>query len=164
MLNDYFAFFLGNPSTRLSKILPISPFSINSVNKCLCLDSYGLGYDSSSDDKKVVSIAHYDYGSDFDDNIVSVYSLSISSRGRIDDSPYIHTSYGPLPGIFANGALHWFASSFVGSNNSTVIASLDLTYENFGDVPSPVDDFVLFEELSVLGGCLCMLVSRRCGC
>ncbi|KAI8032185.1 F-box protein CPR1 [Camellia lanceoleosa] len=127
-------------------------------------DSYGLGYDSSSDDYKVVSIAHYDYGSDFDDNIVSVYSLRISSWGRIEDSPYIHTPNGPSPGIFVNGALHWFASSFVGSNNSTVIASLDLTYENYGDVPSPVDDFVLFEELSVLGGCLCMLVSRRCGC
>ncbi|CAL5347129.1 unnamed protein product [Camellia sinensis] len=164
MLNDYFSFFLVNPSTRQSKKLPISPFSMNSVDKCLCLDSYGLGYDSSSDDHKVVSIAHYGYGCDFDDNIVSVYSLRTSSWRRIEDSPYIHTPYGPSSGIFVNGALHWFASSFVGSNNSTVIASLDLTYENFGDVPSPVDDFVLFGELSVLGGCLCMIVSRRGGC
>lgn len=164
MLNDYFSFFLVNPSTRQSKKLPISPFSMNSVDKCLCLDSYGLGYDSSSDDHKVVSIAHYGYGCDFDDNIVSVYSLRTSSWRRIEDSPYIHTPYGPSSGIFVNGALHWFASSFVGSNNSTVIASLDLTYENFGDVPSPVDDFVLFGELSVLGGCLCMIVSRSGGC
>ncbi|KAI8002254.1 F-box protein CPR1 [Camellia lanceoleosa] len=169
MLDICFSCILMNPSTKQSRKLPKSSFSKPKFH----LNSYGLGHDSSNNDYKVVRISHHDQDANCADNMVSVYTLRMNLWRRIEDSPYDHKLHRPSRGIlvrgalhwiFVNGARHWFASSFVGSNNLTVIASLDLTYENFGDVPSPVDEFVLFEELSVLRGCLCILVSRCDGC
>ncbi|XP_028123682.1 F-box/kelch-repeat protein At3g06240-like [Camellia sinensis] len=92
--------------------------------------------------------------------MVSVYTLRTNLWGRIEDSPYDHTVHGPPRGILVRGALHWLARKGVGSNKSTVIVSFDLADENFRDMPSPdsVDNFILVEELGVLGGCLCVLV------
>ncbi|XP_028057313.1 F-box protein CPR1-like [Camellia sinensis] len=73
MIDDVFNCSLVNPSTRQSRKLPKSPFSINSK---YCLESYGFGYDSSNDDYKVMRISHrdYDYSVDRSENIVSVYN------------------------------------------------------------------------------------------
>ncbi|KAL7243276.1 hypothetical protein ACSBR1_015643 [Camellia fascicularis] len=115
----------------------------------------GFGYDSSNDDYKVVRISHHDQDANCADNMVSVYTLRTNLWRRIEDSPYEHTLHEP-------GALHWLARKGVGSNKSIVIISFDLVDENFRDMPSPdsVDNFILVEELGVLGGCLCVLVPR----
>ncbi|KAI8002255.1 F-box/kelch-repeat protein [Camellia lanceoleosa] len=165
MLDDFFDCFLLNPSTRQSRKLPKSSFSVNSE---YCFDSYGFGYDSSRDDYKVVRISHHDYDYEVDcaDNIVSVYNLSTDSWRRIGDSPFDHSRDDPSPGILLDGALHWVTTSVVGSNTSCVIASLDLADETFHSVPCPgsVDDSIVVQQLGVVGGCLCVFVPRHCGC
>ncbi|KAI8002256.1 F-box/kelch-repeat protein [Camellia lanceoleosa] len=159
MLDDFSNCFLVNPSTRQSRKLPKSPFSINSSEYC-CLDSFGFGYDSSNDHYKVVRISHHDYNYRVAcaDNIVSVYSLSTDSWRRIEDSPFDHSCYEPSPGSLLGGALHWVARTVLGSNKSTVIASLDLADESFHNVPCPAE-FVFWDPLEkkskelVIQGC-----------
>ncbi|GMP96426.1 hypothetical protein CsSME_00045082 [Camellia sinensis var. sinensis] len=156
MLDICFSCILVNPSTRESRKLPKSSFSESKFH----LNSYGLGHDSSNDDYKVVRISNHDQDANCADNMVSVYTLRTNLWRRIEGSPYDHTVHGPSRGILVRGALHWLARKGVGSNKSTIIVSFDLADENFRDMPSPdsVDNFILVEELGVLGGCLCVLV------
>ncbi|KAL7210302.1 hypothetical protein ACSBR1_031797 [Camellia fascicularis] len=112
IIDDFSNCFLVNPSTRQSRKLPKSPFSIKSFEYC-CLDSFGFGCDSSNDDYKVVRISHHDYHSRVacGDNIVSVYNLSTNLWRRIEDSPFDHSCCKPPQGILLAGALHWVVTT-----------------------------------------------------
>ncbi|XP_058210373.1 F-box protein CPR1-like [Rhododendron vialii] len=68
MLDVGLHYFVVNPSTRESRELPKPPLSN-------AFDHYGLGYDSSIDDYKVVNISSYDRETECADNVVSVYAL-----------------------------------------------------------------------------------------
>ncbi|KAL7183119.1 hypothetical protein ACSBR1_041741 [Camellia fascicularis] len=153
ILDICFSCILVNPSTRQCRKLPKSSFSKSKFH----LNSYGLGHDPSNDDYKVVRISNHDQDANCADNKVSVYTLRMNLWSRVEDSPYDHIVHGPSRGILVGGALHWLARKGVGSNKSTVIVSFDLADENFRDMDS-VDNFILVEELGVLGGCLCVLV------
>ncbi|KAG5547666.1 hypothetical protein RHGRI_013383 [Rhododendron griersonianum] len=142
---------LVNPSTREFRKLSPSPFAFDPSG---CVDDYGLGYDSQSDDYKVVSISRSFRSND---NVVSVYALRTNTWKKIESSPYNHWNLGHKSGVFVSGALHWFA----GTSTSTVIVALDLADEKFRTVPSLgcVGDNKLSAvdtELTVLGGCLCV--------
>ncbi|XP_052194551.1 F-box protein CPR1-like [Diospyros lotus] len=163
LMRDYISYFLLNPSTRESKEVPNSPFSVKSGYS---FNLNGFGHDSSKDDYKVVRISHCDCAADCAENIVSVFSLRTNTWRRIEDSPYDHSFHERLPGVFVSGAVHWLAcTTGVGSNDSTVIASLDLAKEKFQSVPCPGSaGDILIEELGVLGGCLCALGFCHSGC
>ncbi|XP_059650477.1 F-box/kelch-repeat protein At3g06240-like isoform X4 [Cornus florida] len=138
---------------------------------------YGIGYDSSADDYKVVEIdirePEYDYDSDDDDdesfcNRASVYSLKTDSWRRIQDVPDYRSSYSyrssyepPSSLVLVNGCLHWFSYR----DSIYVIAAFDLADEKFPDVqiPSSLDNSKFDMQcckLGVLGECLCLLVPQ----
>jgi len=148
MEDECFHYSLVNPATREFKILPQSPFTFDPWK---CFNDYGLGYDSSNDDYKVVSISHY---GETPENVVSIYALRTNSWKQIEKSPCDHSSYGHKSGVFVSGALHWIAIT----SGSEVIVALDLADEKFRIMPSPnpVGD----KELAALGGCLCVSSKR----
>ncbi|KAJ4839521.1 hypothetical protein Tsubulata_019023, partial [Turnera subulata] len=96
--------FLFNPFTRESKRIPPNPA------RCpISVNAYGFGYDSVSDDYKMVMI---------DVGVVSMYSLREDSWRIVRDS---QDNYFMDYGVFHNGAIHWA--------NSEVVASFDLAEE-----------------------------------
>lgn len=152
-LEDHYC--LVNPSTRESRRLPLL-FVHNT--------KFRFGYDSKTDDYKVMTIS-----TDRESvvNVVSVYSLRTDSWKRIKESPYgpsgivrpsgiVHRS-----GVLVSGALHWLAETSTGG----IIMALDLEDEKFRTFPGfPYTGFIDIElELLVLGGCLCVSGRRFYG-
>ncbi|XP_058213029.1 F-box/kelch-repeat protein At3g06240-like isoform X2 [Rhododendron vialii] len=112
---------------------------------------YGLGYDSVSDDFKVVA-AFFPVSEDT--SVVHVFSSKLRSWKRIGVFPYCIYLFGP--GCVLNGAPHWFASGI--TNMYLHIVCFDVTEEKFKEVPKPIDEI---EDdrfiLGVLGGWLCVV-------
>ncbi|XP_058201544.1 F-box protein CPR1-like [Rhododendron vialii] len=80
--------FLLNPSTRECTKLPICPFVQRDYwNNCVLLDKYGVGYDSTTDDYKVLwMLSYFDEEGVIDDfAIVAVYSLKTNAWRRVED-------------------------------------------------------------------------------
>ncbi|XP_058198149.1 F-box/kelch-repeat protein At3g06240-like [Rhododendron vialii] len=158
-------FLLLNPSTRECKKLPPLPFVID-----LYMYGYGLGYDSSKDDYKVVllSSCHTESGSKSESQsesstlsgttIVAVYSHKTNAWRRIK---VIHCILGLTSfGVNCNGRLHWL--SFRG--NSYVMVAFDWEDEIFREVPLPAsfvhDDFAYYDVV-IVGDCLCLVDKTR---
>ncbi|KAL4570290.1 hypothetical protein LXL04_025942 [Taraxacum kok-saghyz] len=117
---------------------------------------YGLGYDSVTDDYKVVIVSYFhNHGIIPPDNMsVHVHSLRTKTWKRITDSPYDH-SYGmSLPGVFVNGFLHWIAKK--NSDHLPVIVAFNLADENFSELPSP--NFKIDCKLIALNGKLAVFM------
>ncbi|XP_058198448.1 F-box/kelch-repeat protein At3g06240-like [Rhododendron vialii] len=170
--------FLLNPSTRECKKLPESPIFDNSSSARIKFVPYetsthtflpGLGYDSSSDDYKVVMLLYHiivDTESDFDGDVnsitdVTVYSLKIDSWRRIQDCHYKPVQ--PFHGVLFNERLHWLTSRTGYLDGSMVIAAFNLSDEIFKDVHLPVtfhnSEFKFGDyHMVVLGGCLCLVI------
>ncbi|XP_059650311.1 F-box/kelch-repeat protein At3g06240-like [Cornus florida] len=146
--------FLLNPSTRESKKVPDYDFGVDpSTWSCM----YGLGYDSSMDDYKVVAVFYYeDEESYCIDTFVVVHSLKTSSWTRIQDFPYDISLAMPSSGVFVNGSIHWLTHR--SSDHSLVIAAFDVAEETFRDVLPPSsleeDEITSGGGLGLLGGCL----------
>ncbi|XP_059650512.1 F-box/kelch-repeat protein At3g06240-like isoform X2 [Cornus florida] len=160
---------LLNPSTREGKELPDSPFRHQTFS---VYTMYGLGYDSSTDDYKVVTIEgkediddddddddDRDDDDDFINSIVSVYSLKTDSWRRIENVPCDDSPLEPCSLVLVNGCLHWLSYT---SSGSFVVSAFDLGDEKFRVVETPCSpdqsNFLCF-NLGVFGGCLCMCVS-----
>ncbi|KAK4395562.1 F-box/kelch-repeat protein [Sesamum angolense] len=166
---EEFEKFLVNPITLQLVKVPESPLALKR-KESFSMD--GFGYDSCSDDYKVVTLSYYDtdnHNSDRVETFVDVFSVKRGVWRRVDSSPYEHdvpqrSPYAVCkkalsPGAFVNGALHWLARSRkLGS--PSVIAAFNLANEMFDEIPAPngvdVQSFV-FNKLVVLGGCLCMI-------
>ncbi|GKD05158.1 F-box associated domain containing protein [Tanacetum coccineum] len=89
----------------------------------------GFGYDSMTDDYKVVAIFHTKSSSN-----VYVYSLRTYNWRRLSDSPYNHSLISwDRRGVFVNGFVHWIARKA----SASVIVSFSLADETFSEVPSP---------------------------
>ncbi|XP_059629126.1 F-box/kelch-repeat protein At3g06240-like [Cornus florida] len=131
---------------------------LNNLNKLddspmFCI--YGLGYDSSMDNYKVVAV------SDCKDTFVVVHSLKTSSWRRkwIQDFPYDNSFLLPRSGVFVNGSIHWLTNRAL--DHSPVIVAFDVADEKFRDVLLPNSHGILLPAkahapsgLGVLGGCL----------
>ncbi|GLT99270.1 hypothetical protein SLE2022_167170 [Rubroshorea leprosula] len=160
-------FFLWNPSTRDCNELPdaCSPQG----NRY----AYGFGYDSFSDDYKVVLVTDYTYVKrlyleplpQFQKK-VAIFSLKKNSWKIIREiNEAVHNlcrnSFEPFPGsTFLNGGIHWRTRSIRDRNYNEVITAFDLAEEIFYLVPTPPHSHYLryFNSgLGVLGGCLCLI-------
>ncbi|KAF5191863.1 F-box protein cpr1, partial [Thalictrum thalictroides] len=162
---------LWNPSTREFKELPDFLWKFMKDRRTYCGKIvYGLGYDSSMDDYKVIRILYYynilqdedkikDYESD-----VHVYSMRTNSYKRIPDIPYfIIRTLNQRPiinGIFLNGAVHWVGRrdpKTTTSEFSLRIVSFNVVNEEFEEIlmPDSFDSTTPF-ELGVFEGCLCI--------
>ncbi|KAF5200316.1 F-box protein cpr1 [Thalictrum thalictroides] len=170
----YSYLYLWNPSTKQYKKLPTTLFEIPEDRRNRsCNIFFGLGYDLSTDDYKVVRIL-YDYfqcpieeegefisrlteNSPFRwESEVHVYSMRRDTCKRIQDTPYLLMDLKLFEfidhGIHANGVIHWFSSPS--------IVSFNVTSEKFNEVQTPDFNNAAYNFMSfgVLEGCLCVSV------
>ncbi|KAI3698399.1 hypothetical protein L2E82_41915 [Cichorium intybus] len=125
---------------------------------------YGFGYDSVTDDYKVVTISyfHNSYLIPPDNMSIHVYSLRTNTWKEVTDSPYDHSHWRSLPGVFVDGFLHWVANK--DSDHSPVIIAFSLADEKFYELPSPNlhNNAVVMSRIAcnliVLGGKLAIFV------
>ncbi|KAK8524837.1 hypothetical protein V6N13_015836 [Hibiscus sabdariffa] len=127
---------LWNPSTREFKILPQSPVQDSTSFDCLGL---GFGYDSRTDDYKVVRfVVNYfeedsDAGSMFEHNYqVELYSLRSDSWKEIS-YPGVDPHNSPPFNCYINGVYYWHATESSGH----LILSFDMVNEKFSTLPLP---------------------------
>ncbi|XP_027103259.1 F-box protein CPR1-like [Coffea arabica] len=146
-----------NPSTRKHRILPSArkdefhgvPVGGN------CYTCYGFGYDSVSDDYKVVAIPVL-YGRD--DQVyskVKVYGLKVESWKRVPDFSYYFHKH--VSGKLVDRALYWVVKASE-SNSNKLIATFDLGTEEFRLLPQPEYFDRHFDmRLGILKGCLSLI-------
>ncbi|XP_024185413.1 F-box/kelch-repeat protein At3g23880 isoform X2 [Rosa chinensis] len=142
---DCEAIMLWNPCTRDSKILPEPPRVINSE---YWYYFYGFGYDSASDDYKVIR-GFTDYLAK--KIMIHIFSLKTGSWRSVEDIDYVTLIM--QQGLFLNGALHWLYNLPEGCSR---ILSFDLETERFQKtIPFPYDAW--FYDLLIYKNCLCVL-------
>ncbi|KAL0376363.1 UNVERIFIED_CONTAM: putative F-box protein [Sesamum calycinum] len=147
--------FLWNPSTRVCKKLP--DFG---VNEDFCNFAYGLGFDKSSDDYKVVGVFIGDRNSY--EVAVKVYSLKSNQWKRIEN--FKGRWLLDKPATYAHGKLHWIANYDWEFRSAWKIVSLDLGTEEYGvvEMPNNVEND-LYSKLGACEECLYLLCSHSSG-
>ncbi|GKC48729.1 F-box/kelch-repeat protein-like protein [Tanacetum coccineum] len=125
---ENYQLFLTNPSTREFRELHKPPI-LPEMWKC-----YGFGYDSSTDDYKLVTVTYHL------SNGALAHTLSLKSNAW---KHFGHVNYrfdDRKPGILFNGALYWF---WYNANDiarvKVLIVSFDLAKEEFIEIPQPDD-------------------------
>jgi F-box interacting protein len=117
---------------------------------------YGLGYDSVSDDFKVVRIL-WPFSNDVPCP-VHVFSSKLSLWKSIGNFSYDIPD--DLPGTVLNGSPHWVVCGDIDITRYSIklIVCFDATEEKFKEVPKPncvgENGWI---DLAVLGGCLCVI-------
>ncbi|KAF7142759.1 hypothetical protein RHSIM_Rhsim05G0180800 [Rhododendron simsii] len=139
---------IWNPATRKYRKLPVAPIEYPQgyVGEPEIL--FAIGYDSVTDDYKVVKITSCDFSKY--DSEVRVYSMKLDSWRRVEDIPrkyYIQRGYGRM-NVFVCGSLHWR----LGPDHS--IVAFDMAAEEHRLLPGPEckNTWIPGE----LGGCLCI--------
>ncbi|XP_022734823.1 F-box protein CPR30-like [Durio zibethinus] len=145
--------FLWNPTIRealeLTKLGPFDPKGTF---------SYGLGYNCSTDDYKVVRVARPSTAVASNESEVEVLELKTNIWRRIQGLQSGIEIEGQ--GIFLHGALHWLASRQTGPKKSYVTVAFHMVEEKFYElVPIPETIKESKHDLLVLGisgDCLCL--------
>ncbi|KAK6160219.1 hypothetical protein DH2020_003600 [Rehmannia glutinosa] len=141
--------FLWNPSTRESKKIPGSKIEFPRFSNCTWASVFfGLGYDSTSDDYKLVRVSMFD--TEKFQTEVKIYSRNNNTWKRIRDFPYDF----PIgrPGVFVCGGLHWIVSLWCNTVKMYMISVLNLEDENYGLIRLPeFGQEVRFFEIGTLG-------------
>ncbi|XP_037496453.1 F-box protein CPR1 [Jatropha curcas] len=157
--SNYYSIIVWNPLIREYRILPM-PASGDYV-------SYGLGYDSVTDDYKVVQCG-YSKNHLIKQNALIVLSLKSNSMRKHENLKF-NISYGQA-GTFLHGALHWVAelanSGWVAdfANSGKIIVAFNLADEKIVQLKLPKDNNGVRGnkyELSVIKGCLCYYTISR---
>ncbi|XP_028755028.1 F-box protein CPR1 [Neltuma alba] len=155
---------LWNPSIRKHKILALLPVERRpeSDTSLFAARVYGFGYDSFSDDYKLLRISYYiDLHSRTFDSQVKLYSLRTNSWKTIQHMPYALCCARTM-GVFVGGALHWVVTRKLEPDAPDLIIAFDLKYENFREVPLPDLGNQNFQmEVALLGRSLCMLANYQ---
>ncbi|XP_060214842.1 F-box protein CPR1-like [Lycium barbarum] len=160
--NDYL---LWNPSTNESVVLP-NPESPRTFGS-----AYGLGYDTTSDDYKILRIeSSKGYGSN---PPCKIFALKSGSWRKIDNHPrgYKIDNHPRRPYdsefvvnslAFVHGAFHWIIKDNL---SKYFIASLNISNEAYGEMPLPEGICNIYNKLrygvSVLEGMLCAHCNYR---
>ncbi|CAN1173431.1 F-box protein CPR1 [Linum perenne] len=114
---------------------------------------YGFGYDSVSDDYKVVRVFHF---TDLDNNYLKSQVIHFGVRSNsckiVEISYVLHQKMG----AFLGGAIHWIATSFNDLATPRTILGFDLGLCECKEIPQP--DYAkgggLNLRVAVLGNCL----------
>ncbi|XP_004288838.1 PREDICTED: F-box/kelch-repeat protein At3g06240-like [Fragaria vesca subsp. vesca] len=149
---SYSGYSLINPVTKESNKLPEAPIWRRPM-KPFSRHTYGVGFDHSTNEYKVIN------GQDYGDGIVfSVYTLQTDSWRQIDGLfPYKALGYD---GIVVNGAVHWLVRKV--ADRSLVIISFILAREEFSEIPVPPIPSTLSIKLGAFRDWLCItLVSKQ---
>ncbi|KAK9079722.1 hypothetical protein SSX86_001395 [Deinandra increscens subsp. villosa] len=154
--------FLINPTTLERSEVPLPPFLL--PDDIDLFVSYGFGYDSSTDDYKVVSLTIWYLRKEYEpysmDTYVSVYSLRNNSWNKLPDSSHFLGLHADSP-IVINQSVHWF-------NDFSTIVSFSFTTEEFSECRLQFLDLfknrlVQFYDLVDIGGKLGVLLCVRGG-
>ncbi|XP_026381481.1 F-box/kelch-repeat protein At3g06240-like [Papaver somniferum] len=153
---------IWNPTTREYKEVSLPPYDSLVKEDCYNI-RYGFGYDSATDNYKVVRIS----GHRKSPNCLKmqVYALGSDSWEYIDDS--ISYSFNDFRstctsfGLFFHGALHWIGKSR--KTSSDVIVTFGISNERLMDMPS-IEKSIggwggLDKEVGLLGDCLSLAVA-----
>lgn len=147
--------FLWNPSTREYKKIS-SPFFADDAYAL-----WALGYDSSTDDYKVVQIVTLLS----EINCTSAISFSFK-RNSWRGVEFCYEAFNNRVGILVNESPHWIVDKGVLNvyTNEPIraISCFDMKTEKFREVPSPSGRIQgMNVELGTLGDCLCMATMGR---
>ncbi|KAF8015780.1 hypothetical protein BT93_H1346 [Corymbia citriodora subsp. variegata] len=154
------SFLIYNPTTRVYIELPGSHFNFNRDELFSELRDgryCGFGYDSQSDDYKVVKIVEVDDTDEYPEWEAAIFSLRSGSwrRKQVRFQEQEHRDVQIFRhGVYWKGALHWCAQLWnVDHRCEAVIISFDLLREEFLQVlPVPeVDKDVYYWELGIHG-------------
>ncbi|PIA38343.1 hypothetical protein AQUCO_02800196v1 [Aquilegia coerulea] len=162
---------LWNPSTREHVIVHYDHLGssdyrgdrINNNERSTAV--MGFGYDSFTEDYKLVKIEYfydvYGFGTmtEFDRCEVRVSTLGTNSWRLIDDTPSPPCYIGNLFRVaHVNGVLYWVGLRGIGIELSKSIISFDLRTEKFGEVSWPEFEDHSYRDLGlgVLRGSLCV--------
>ncbi|XP_022734813.1 F-box protein CPR30-like [Durio zibethinus] len=145
--------FLWNPTIREAlELAKLRPF-----DRC-GMFSYGLGYNSSTDDYKVVRVARPIFTVASNETEVEVLELKTNIWRRIQGLQSGIEIEGE--GIFLHGALHWLASRQTGPKKIYIIVAFHMIEEKFYElVPIPDNIKETKHDLLILGisgDCLCL--------
>ena len=125
--------------TTDARVLVVNPTTreVREVERILVPEAkcWGFGYDSSTDDYKVV----VGFGKD-NENTTRFQVLTLKSNFwrvvGVVNYTWISTM-GSVPGTLCNGTLHWFMNDQ--NNRKKVIVSFSLSREEFKEIPQPDD-------------------------
>ncbi|XP_059287378.1 F-box protein CPR1-like [Lycium ferocissimum] len=140
------------PSTRESIVLPYPGYYLGDW-------VYGLGYNATSDDYKILAV---DLNRDYSENVsAEILALIRGSWRKIGDYPtgigcavgYLNCGMDSL--AFIHGAFHW-----LGKSAYYIIVSFNISNEVYGEIPllermCNIFDLRLDHGVSVLRGMLC---------
>ncbi|CAL9226439.1 unnamed protein product [Arabidopsis halleri] len=160
-----------NPSTRKIHRLPIEPLDFPERHITREYVFYGLGYDSVSDDFKVVRMLQSklkggkeNFGYPVE---IKVFSLKKNSWKRVYlmfevQILFIYFYYHLLPrrgyGVLANNHLHWILPRRQGIIAFNTIIRFDLACDDLGVLSFPQDLYTEDDmDVGVLDGCVCLM-------
>ncbi|KAG7541894.1 F-box-like domain superfamily [Arabidopsis thaliana x Arabidopsis arenosa] len=160
-----------NPSTRKIHRLPIEPLDFPERYITREYVFYGLGYDSVSDDFKVVRMLQSklkggkeNFGYPVE---IKVFSLKNNSWKRVYlmfevQILFIYFYYHLLPrrgyGVLANNHLHWILPRRQGIIAFNTIIRFDLASDDLGVLSFPQDLYTEDDmDVGVLDGCVCLM-------
>ncbi|XP_076884861.1 F-box/kelch-repeat protein At3g23880-like [Bidens hawaiensis] len=134
---------LCNPLTREVRQLLSPPFT--DLTSC-----WGFGYDSSTDDYKVI------VGVWKGENQTCFQLLSLKSNEWRLVGEAKFKWFDDKRGVLCNGALHWMISNYDGNTKTSSIISYDLSKEEFKEIHLPNDERYMRCNLGIFKECLCM--------
>ncbi|XP_030944849.1 F-box/kelch-repeat protein At3g23880-like isoform X1 [Quercus lobata] len=161
-LYGHHKFFLWNPCVRKFVKLPkpnITCFSHDAFDA-----SVGFGFDSKTDDYKVVRLVTLEEKGQEGKSPpeVEVYSLSTGKWRMLTASPPIGAARGRKPEAFVNGALHWVALTKTGNKFLNFVMVFDLGEEVFREIALPKlsgqngDEYWVSVSISAYGNSLAL--------
>ncbi|KAK2359105.1 F-box protein CPR1 [Trifolium repens] len=156
-----------NPSIRKHRIIPSEPLirkqpnENNTITTLLAARVYGFGYDSFSDDYKLVSISYFvDLHNRSFDSHVKIYTMRTDVWKTLTSMPYALCCARTM-GVFLFGALHWVVTRDLEPDSLDLIVAFDVRFENFREVALPGTVDGKFDmDVAVLRGLLCMIENR----
>ncbi|KAJ9174392.1 hypothetical protein P3X46_013039 [Hevea brasiliensis] len=152
---------LWNPSVRKIVNIPCPIFTFTSYGPYI--PSLGFGFDSTTDDYKLVRIvcSHFNYGEIRP--FVEIYSLRSRGWRKVDNNlQYVITARSTS--AFLNGACHWVATKRgYGHGVCDAIVSFSLGEEVFGEmeVPDCLVKKYQFVDVAVFDGSLLLAASFK---
>ncbi|KAM0015834.1 putative F-box domain-containing protein [Helianthus debilis subsp. tardiflorus] len=138
-----------NPCTRETRELQTPPCRPRSLKTRCGVECMGFGYDASTYDYKVIAGFRNSKRKLF-------YLLTLKSNIWKVIGEVKYMTLTNRSGILCGGALHWI---MLGKKKKKVIISLDLSTEEFEEIPLPTEAHRFYSpRLCVIEGCLCLYI------
>ncbi|KEH42367.1 putative F-box domain-containing protein [Medicago truncatula] len=161
-----------NPNIRKHRIIPFPPIptpqhheSNNNIYVGFCI--HGFGFDPLTNDYKLIRISCFVgvQHSTFESH-VRLFSFKTNSWKELPTMPYTLSYARRTMGDFVENSLHWVMTRKLDLLQPRAIVAFNLTLEIFNEVPFPeIGEDVNSESfqigISVLEGCLCMIVNYQ---